>query len=200
MPSALDRSFEALRTAALAYPESHEDHPWGHSAIKIKTKVFVFLYLDDAKTQLTLSAKLPHSSEVALLLPFATPTGYGLARSGWVTATFTPQHAVPVDLLRDWIDESYRAIAPAKLIQQLTNNKPAQATNPATKPAARPSKPKTSTNPSRSATPSTSAKSPTSATPAALAKPTRSSSRPAKPAKTATRPAARTKPTRPAPR
>lgn len=128
MSTALERSFQALRAAALAYPETHEDFPWGHSAIKIKTKVFVFLYFDPTKSELTMSTKLPSSSEVALLLPFTAPTGYGLGRSGWVTATFTARDDVPVDMLHNWIDESYRAIAPAKLLKQLATPPEDQAT------------------------------------------------------------------------
>jgi hypothetical protein len=66
---------------------------------KSRTRSSSSFYFDEAKSQLSLSTKLPQSSEVALLLPFATPTGYGLARSGWVTAAFGPQDDVPVDML-----------------------------------------------------------------------------------------------------
>ena len=34
----------------------------------------------------------------ALSLPFVTPTGYGLAKSGWVTATFTARDKPPVEV------------------------------------------------------------------------------------------------------
>jgi hypothetical protein len=56
---------------------------------------------------------------MALTLPFTSPTGYGLGKSGWVTATFGPKEAPPLDLLEDWIDESYRAQAPKKLVATL---------------------------------------------------------------------------------
>ncbi len=151
MPSALERSFKTLRAAALAYPESHEDFPWGHCAIKVKNKIFASFYLDETKPQLSLSTKLPQSSEVALLLPFATPTGYGLARSGWVTAAFGPQDDVPVDMLTGWIDESYRAIAPTKLAKQLTTKLARATTKPTLKPASKsatkPASAKVSTKP-----------------------------------------------------
>ena len=32
--------FELLRAYAKAYPEAHEDFPWGESAIKVRGKVF----------------------------------------------------------------------------------------------------------------------------------------------------------------
>lgn len=174
----LARVLDDLRTRALAYPEAHEDFPWGHSAIKIKTKAFVFLYLGD--DQLTLSAKLPQSSEVALLLPFASPTGYGLGRSGWVTAAFGPQDEVPLEILRGWIDESFRAVAPAKISKQLgptppTPKKPAPplpplthlTTKPSTEPKSKPAKNSSATKPSTKSTstkPSVRSASPQSAT------------------------------------
>jgi len=58
-------------------------------------------------------------SGLPLMLPFAKPTGYGLGKSGWVSASFTAKERPPLDLLREWIDESYRAIAPKKLVAAL---------------------------------------------------------------------------------
>jgi predicted DNA-binding protein (MmcQ/YjbR family) len=107
----------ALRSYALAFPEAYEEFPWGHRAIKVRGKVFVFM-ADDADG-FSLSVKLPSSGMVALDLPFASPTGYGLGQSGWVSAQFAPSVRIPVPLLRDWIEESYRAIAPKKLLGQL---------------------------------------------------------------------------------
>jgi predicted DNA-binding protein (MmcQ/YjbR family) len=91
--------------------------PWGHHAIKVKGKAFVFLAAD-AET-FSLSTKLPSSAGVALKLPFASPTEYGLGRSGWVTARFPRAARVPIDLLKLWLDESYRALAPKRLVAQL---------------------------------------------------------------------------------
>lgn len=109
----------ALRDFALTYPECHEDHPWGHIAIKVKGKAFLFLGGDQDKTELSLTVKLPLSRDMAADLPFAEPAGYGLGKSGWVTARFSRAGQVPMDLLRKWIDESYRAIAPKKLLKSL---------------------------------------------------------------------------------
>jgi len=108
-----------LRNHAMAYPEATEDFPWGHRAIKVKGKAFVFLGGEKNATELSMTVKLPQSRDMAADLPFAEPTGYGLGKSGWVTARFTKISAVPMDLLRAWIDESYRAIAPKKLVKSL---------------------------------------------------------------------------------
>jgi len=103
----------ALRRLAIAYPEATEDFPWGHRAIKVKGKAFLFMSLE--KDRFSLSAKIPDSATEALLFPFAQPTGYGLGKSGWVTATFHEADTVPIELLAGWIDESYHHIAPKKL-------------------------------------------------------------------------------------
>ena len=107
----------ALRDFALLYPGAHEDFPWGERVIKVKGKVFLFLGGKDS--DLSLSVKLPSSGLIALGLPFASPTGYGLAKSGWVTARFGPKEKPPLDVLRAWIDESYRAVAPKRLLREL---------------------------------------------------------------------------------
>jgi len=106
-----------LRAFALSYPDAHEDFPWGERVIKVKSKVFVFMGVSDGG--LGVSVKLPVSATLALGLPFATPTRYGLGKSGWVTARFAPKERVPLDVLRQWIDESYRAVAPKKLVAGL---------------------------------------------------------------------------------
>jgi predicted DNA-binding protein (MmcQ/YjbR family) len=110
----------SLRKFALAFPETVEEFPWGHRAFKVKKRTFLFLAADESG--LSLSVKLPESRGVALTLPFAEPTGYGLGKSGWVTARF-PKGAKgskpPLDLLKEWIEESYRAIAPRKLVAKL---------------------------------------------------------------------------------
>jgi predicted DNA-binding protein (MmcQ/YjbR family) len=121
MPKKTLQSLEReLRDFAMTYPEAHEDNPWGHSAIKVKGKTFVFLGGEKNEEELSLSVKLPQSRDMAADLPFAEPTGYGLGKSGWVTARFTSVGKVPLELLKGWIDESYRAIAPKKLVKTLT--------------------------------------------------------------------------------
>ena len=82
----LTREGTTLRKFALAYPDAYEEMPWGHHAIKVKGKSFLFLAAD--AESFSLSAKLPSSAGVAVKLPFASPTEYGLGRSGWVTARF----------------------------------------------------------------------------------------------------------------
>lgn len=108
---------EQLCDKALSYPEVTEEHPWGERAMKVRGKTFAFIHLGDEA--LSISMKLPHTGVDALGLPFAKPTGYGLGKSGWVTSRFGESDEVPVDLLLEWMDESYRAIAPKRIVRDL---------------------------------------------------------------------------------
>ena len=53
------------------------------------------------------------------MLPFVTPTAYGLGKSGWVTAQWPAKQPIDEEMCRAWILESYRAQAPKKLVKQL---------------------------------------------------------------------------------
>ena len=122
---------------ALAYPEAWEDHPWGETVAKVKTKVFVFFGKPEGGG-FGMSVKLPQSGTLALGLDWVEPTGYGLGKAGWVTARFPPGRKPPLDVLRKWIDESYRAVAPTKLLKEL--DAPAAPAAPARRATARASK------------------------------------------------------------
>jgi predicted DNA-binding protein (MmcQ/YjbR family) len=105
--------FETLRCHGLALPEAVEDFPWGHTALKVRGKTFV--WLDQTDGALSLTVKLPVSRDFALVFDFAAPAGYGLGRSGWISCRFAAGEPVDLDLMRRWIAESYRAVAPKKL-------------------------------------------------------------------------------------
>lgn len=106
-----------LRAHALGLPEAWEDHPWGESVAKVGKKVFVFFGMVDASAELRFTVKLRDSLDEALLMPWVTPAGYGLDRGGWVTAD-VPDDA-PLEMLLGWIEESYRAVAPRRLVAEL---------------------------------------------------------------------------------
>jgi predicted DNA-binding protein (MmcQ/YjbR family) len=97
--------------------------PWGDIAVKVNGKAFIFMGMTEG--EFSMSVKLPSSGLVVLNLPFASPTGYGLGKAGWVTARFKRGQKIPVDLLMMWVDESYRAIAPKRLSATL-DEKPAK--------------------------------------------------------------------------
>ncbi len=118
MSEATDAIAGELRAFGLGYPGAHGKSPWpGHDDLAVNDKTFA--YLPAAGEPFSLSAKLKYTSEAALQLPYAAPTGYGLGKSGWVTFTPTEAEMPPIEQLKEWIDESYRAQAPKKLVKEL---------------------------------------------------------------------------------
>ena len=107
---------EALRFA-LGLPGAYEDHPWDEVVAKVNKKVFVFFGREDNPRGPGMTVKLRESHEEALGIPGAAPTGYGLGRSGWVDVPFGGR--TPVGVLTDWIEESYRLVAPKRLLAEL---------------------------------------------------------------------------------
>ena len=102
---------------ALEFPGAYEDHPWEEDVAKVGKKIFVFLGNEQAR-EAGMTVKLAESHDQALSVPGAEPTGYGLGRAGWVTVPFratTP----PLEVLKDWVEESYRLIAPKRLVADL---------------------------------------------------------------------------------
>ena len=112
MPSLQDE----LEAFALGLPGAFADMPWeGDHVTKVGKKIFVFF---GSGEEPRISVKLPDSADHALATPGAAPTSYGLGRHGWVTVP-TNRAEAPADLLRDWIEESYRAIATKRLVAEL---------------------------------------------------------------------------------
>jgi predicted DNA-binding protein (MmcQ/YjbR family) len=123
-----------LREFALSLPGAREEFPWGERVAKVGKKVFVFLGRDDADKkglspkkaahvgppgEFGIGVKLPESGKAALGEPFASPESYGLGAKGWVAMRFRAGDRVPMDRLKAWIVESYRAVAPKTLVRKL---------------------------------------------------------------------------------
>ena len=105
---------DVLRAFGLTYPEAHIKSPWpGHADLAVRDKTFAYLSVRGAP--FSLSCKLPFTGAEARELPFVTPTGYGLGKSGWVTASWPDGGEDPMPMFRRWIDESYRTQAPKRL-------------------------------------------------------------------------------------
>lgn len=113
-----DAILRALRERGLRYPGAHLKSPWpGHLDLAVRDKTFAYLSVEGEP--FGVSCKLPRSSAVALMLPHTEPTAYGLGKSGWVSLRVPDGELPPVEMLEAWIDESYRAQAPKKLVAQL---------------------------------------------------------------------------------
>jgi predicted DNA-binding protein (MmcQ/YjbR family) len=107
-----------LLAFALSLPGAVEDHPWGEDVTKVNGKIFVFFGTDENPDTYGISVKLDESVDQALAVPGAAPTGYGLGRAGWVSVPLG-EPTPPLDVLKDWVEESYRRVAPKRLVKEL---------------------------------------------------------------------------------
>lgn len=117
MPASFAQHLAWLRQTALSFPETFEENPWGDIAIKVRKKGFAFM--GGGETFLSFSVKLKDSGADVLEEAFASPTHYGMGKHGWVTCRFEADMAVPRDRIVDWLDESYREVAPKTVVKKL---------------------------------------------------------------------------------
>lgn len=115
------KKWQKVREFALGLPGAAEEFPWGESVAKVNGKVFVFLGGEEGgrPSAVTLKLRDETSHAHALSCPGAEPARYGLGRSGWVRVPLEDPGAPSAELVCDWVEESYRAIAPKRLVAGL---------------------------------------------------------------------------------
>lgn len=117
MGDRIEREWSIVRTFALGFPSAEEDLPWGFPIIKVATgsawpPAFVWMGTSIGDRG-SVVVKLTASYEQAKALTGAVPTTHsGVGRYGRLTV---PLGVVDVELLCDWVDESYREVAPKRL-------------------------------------------------------------------------------------
>lgn len=111
-----------IRQHALTLPGAYLEFQWGGSAVKVIGKLFVFFGPDDGSRKPAYNVKLPDpdpdAHAHALSLPGAALMGVRMGRYGWVYVPFD-ERDTPPDLLCEWVEDSYRSIAPQRLIAEL---------------------------------------------------------------------------------
>jgi predicted DNA-binding protein (MmcQ/YjbR family) len=114
------RTGEKVRQFALRMPEAGEEFPWRECVIKVNKKIFVFLGVSDGSYPpgVTVKLKNEEAHAHAMTAPGAEPAGYGLGKAGWVAIPLR-DGSPAAELLCDWVEESYRVIAPKRLIAEL---------------------------------------------------------------------------------
>lgn len=126
------RTWDSVRAFALGLPAAEEDYPWGEPVIKVRRKpgpppwrrekegVYgpMFLWLGRREAEIpSVHVKLSRSRDEAMAIAAALPTTFsGLGQWGWLAV---PLAGVDVGLLCDWVDESYRNVAPRRFIAEL---------------------------------------------------------------------------------
>ena len=109
---------EELHAFGLTLPEAWPDTPWGDRVVKVGKKIFLFVSGPDSERAVT-TVKLPESRDHALSYPEAFPTRYGLGKHGWVTLFVDAVPDEEREVLLDFVEESYRAVATKTLVKRL---------------------------------------------------------------------------------
>lgn len=124
MSAKSDAVLRELKAFGLSLPGAHGKAPWPeHDDLAVKDKTFAYLPTEGADA-FKMSVKLPYTHPVVLDLPFAAPAGYGLGKSGWVSLTPSEEEIPSIEQLREWVEESYRAQAPKRLVKELDAREP----------------------------------------------------------------------------
>ena len=102
----------------MTYPEVSESPSCINRSFKARKKGFLFLGEKDTGA-LRLMVKLGSGAESAKAVAGVNPDGWSVKGPGWITGNFTDEEAPPLDVMTDWIDESYRLLAPKTLVAEL---------------------------------------------------------------------------------
>jgi predicted DNA-binding protein (MmcQ/YjbR family) len=103
-----------LRSLALSFPDSREDHPFGPEAHVFKvgggSRMFAIMS-DGPPVRITLKLS-KEEREIALTLPYVSEAKY-VGRYGWVTSQVEDDDAMQATL--EWLRESYWMRAPDRI-------------------------------------------------------------------------------------
>ncbi len=102
----------ALRAHALGFPEVSEGTSCVNRAFKVRKKNFLFVGEKDGAVKVMV--KLTDSLDAAAAL--GDPR-VDVGKIGWVTLRFAPDDPLPLDLLRGWVTESWRTMAPKTVVR-----------------------------------------------------------------------------------
>jgi predicted DNA-binding protein (MmcQ/YjbR family) len=111
-------AIDEIEQFALSLPEAWADAPWGDRVVKTGKKIFVFLS-SQASDKPGITVKLPESHAHAMSYEGSILPGYGLGKHGWVTVYVEGVPADDRDVLFDFVEESYRAVATKTLVKRL---------------------------------------------------------------------------------
>lgn len=107
----------ALRDHAMTYPETSEGASCVNRAFKVRKKNFLFVGEKDdgsCKVMLKLGPSLDHAEGIA-----KADTRFEVGSNGWTTVRFGTSELPDAELLKQWVDESYRLLAPKTLVKSL---------------------------------------------------------------------------------
>ena len=107
----------ALREFAMTLPETSEGASCVNRAFKVRNKNFLFVgeRSDGAcKVMLKLGESMDQATELV-----AKDSRFEVGSSGWTTVRFDMSELPDTALLKQWVSESYRLLAPKSLLKLL---------------------------------------------------------------------------------
>jgi len=114
-----DEIMAPLREICLDYPEAVEAEAFGSPTFQIRTKNFAMVHKPDARVSVW--CKAPPGAQEAYIA--SEPDRYYkppyLGPKGWIAAWISPESHPDWAAIADMIDESYRLIAPKRLVAGL---------------------------------------------------------------------------------
>jgi len=115
-----------LRGICLPYPEAVEAEAFGTPTFQVRTKNFAMVHKPDHRVSVW--CKAPPAAQEAYLA--SEPDRYFkppyLGPKGWVAAWLSPECDPDWEAIAELVDESYRLIAPKRLVAALDGNRPAE--------------------------------------------------------------------------
>ena len=114
-----DHKLVHLRAICLRYPQACEKETWGHPTFRVKDKIFVSVGIDGPDRSVSSatmkSAVDEQQSMLAEGAPYYFPAYVGV--KGWIGVNLVDP--VDWDVVSELIEESYRLVAPKKLVAEL---------------------------------------------------------------------------------
>jgi len=115
-PAKESKPMRELGKIALKFPETEAGTSCNKTAYKARGKSFLFVGAD-ADTWNAMFKPGDSKAEFQSLA-IQDPNRYSLGKTGWATLTFSHKEAPKSADLKRWIEESFRQIAPKKLVAE----------------------------------------------------------------------------------
>ena len=123
-PSSLDNTqpilMSTLRDICLSYPQTSEDIKWDNPVFLVQERIFVLVSLrepDQVGIWLKAGAGVQETFTGADPVRYYRPPYFG--PKGWLGAWVSPERLPVWPVIEDLIDESYRLVAPKRLVRLL---------------------------------------------------------------------------------
>jgi hypothetical protein len=119
MSEASDAIVGELSAFGRGYPGAHGKWPWpGHDDLAVRDKTFAYLPRRGSRSASLQASLIRAKLRSICLMP--SPRAMGSPRAAGSHSLRPRRDIPPMEQLKEWIDESYRAQAPTKLVKDWT--------------------------------------------------------------------------------